>query len=572
MTSAADQNMINYIAARLEWLRDYFQITPVDGEKLRVLHAGRYDAASMQAVDRSLEEAAGFECRRLESTLTGVMPDYPYDWSACENDSQDLVVATHFLEHLEFPWMAVSEAARVLSPGGLVAILEPGPPQKLGQTRYASFNLHGELPDCYRFSPQALAALAQYSGLSVRHASMNMATPELRALNIGWRGLTSGTWLVAEKTSAPRPRNRPPLAGALKKQTFEKKTAPPVSGFEPFSLAESQTASPPRIISRPSLRGNKFRILTVGACHALALYNILKDLAPACEPHHLFWWFGHWGPNSFAVNYDGRPLVKPPAYLDEKTFQSPLVVEKYDHCDAIIFHDHPMLSGMLDGLTIDKPVIISPHVSFQGFYPDYLHAPPIPVVGRRLIVNTSRIVLESYLRGYPETRALDLFRHETYARLGYYGLWAQELNRLTAVFANAGLNLGDFLPAWRREEPVFMYDPHHPKNCVLMSLLKFQIKKAGLPFDLLPYVRLPYYHERHSGTAPIYPEIASHLNIPEYGSYYFKMPTKSDWPDSPFDTPTFIPLDEFIFYSYQIYKHAQLSRDQVPEVYRLPLL
>ncbi|WP_158818618.1 methyltransferase domain-containing protein [Methylocapsa sp. S129] len=69
-----------------------------------------------------------------------------------DDASIDVVLSGQMLEHWEFFWLAFAEMARVLKPGGYIFLVAPsaGPIQRCPV-------------DCYRFYPDAYAALAKYA-------------------------------------------------------------------------------------------------------------------------------------------------------------------------------------------------------------------------------------------------------------------------------------------------------------------------------------------------------------------------------------------------------------------------
>jgi len=68
--------------------------------------------------------------------------------------SFDLVICCSVLEHVQRPWIAASEIARVLRPGGMVYV----------QT-HQSFPIHGYPSDYWRFTTEALKTLFEDAGL-----------------------------------------------------------------------------------------------------------------------------------------------------------------------------------------------------------------------------------------------------------------------------------------------------------------------------------------------------------------------------------------------------------------------
>ena len=67
----------------------------------------------------------------------------------------DVVVSGQMLEHCEFFWLSFGEMLRILKPDGYLFLIVPsaGP-------------IHNYPVDCYRFYPDAMKALAKYTGLS----------------------------------------------------------------------------------------------------------------------------------------------------------------------------------------------------------------------------------------------------------------------------------------------------------------------------------------------------------------------------------------------------------------------
>lgn len=72
----------------------------------------------------------------------------------------DAYVACSVYEHLERPWVAMSAAAEVVRPGGLVYV----------QT-HQTFPIHGYPSDFWRFTTGALRVIMEDAGLTVVHAA-----------------------------------------------------------------------------------------------------------------------------------------------------------------------------------------------------------------------------------------------------------------------------------------------------------------------------------------------------------------------------------------------------------------
>lgn len=87
-----------------------------------------------------------------------VLPQ-PYDWSALNDDSFDVVISGQAFEHIEFPWVTILEVARVLRPGGLLCLIVPSGGYE-----------HRYPVDCWRYYPDGVRALAHWADLDVVRA------------------------------------------------------------------------------------------------------------------------------------------------------------------------------------------------------------------------------------------------------------------------------------------------------------------------------------------------------------------------------------------------------------------
>jgi SAM-dependent methyltransferase len=84
-----------------------------------------------------------------------VVPADPFSWEL-ETESFDVVISGQTFEHNPYFWITAAEIARVLSQGGLAAIIAPS------KGRVHRFPL-----DCWRFYPDSWAATCAYVGLEL---------------------------------------------------------------------------------------------------------------------------------------------------------------------------------------------------------------------------------------------------------------------------------------------------------------------------------------------------------------------------------------------------------------------
>ena len=86
-----------------------------------------------------------------------------YNWFELEDNTYDVIISGQLFQHLEYFWLTMSEIERVLKPGGYVCIIAPSAGPKHG----------GNMPNCYRFHEDGLAAMAKYVDLEVLSAEVN---------------------------------------------------------------------------------------------------------------------------------------------------------------------------------------------------------------------------------------------------------------------------------------------------------------------------------------------------------------------------------------------------------------
>jgi SAM-dependent methyltransferase len=86
----------------------------------------------------------------------------PYAWRELEANSADLVISGQTFEHIEYPWLAIKEIARILTAGSLACIIVPSKGQ-----------IHRHPVDCYRYYPDGLKSLAKWAELDVVSVDMD---------------------------------------------------------------------------------------------------------------------------------------------------------------------------------------------------------------------------------------------------------------------------------------------------------------------------------------------------------------------------------------------------------------
>lgn len=148
---------------RMQWFIDNYA-TKITKNEVRVLDVGSYEVygSYRHLFDESKYHYSGLDIE--EGPNVDIVLKHPYDWSAIESDSFDIVISGQAFEHIEFFWKTMEEMTRVLKKDGLLCLIAP---HGFGEHRYPV--------DCYRFFSDGMIALARYVGIEPLHAHTNCA-------------------------------------------------------------------------------------------------------------------------------------------------------------------------------------------------------------------------------------------------------------------------------------------------------------------------------------------------------------------------------------------------------------
>jgi ubiquinone/menaquinone biosynthesis C-methylase UbiE len=117
-----------------------------------------------------------------------IIVENAYQWNEIEDNYCDALISGQVLEHVEFPWLTITEMTRVVKPNGLICIIVP-----------SMQSLHRYPVNCQNYFFDGVIALAKYAGLEVIHASTNYAP--FGATKKWYNNKTQDTILVAKKPS-----------------------------------------------------------------------------------------------------------------------------------------------------------------------------------------------------------------------------------------------------------------------------------------------------------------------------------------------------------------------------------
>jgi SAM-dependent methyltransferase len=110
-----------------------------------------------------------------EGPNVDLVPQDVFHWAEIPSRSFDVVISGQAFEHNPYFWITLAEVARVLVPGGLVAIVAPG-----------GGAVHRYPFDCWRFYPDAWPAACAFVGLEVVEHAMEVRDPDPRMTGFGW--------------------------------------------------------------------------------------------------------------------------------------------------------------------------------------------------------------------------------------------------------------------------------------------------------------------------------------------------------------------------------------------------
>ncbi len=141
----------------------------IKSENISILDIGSYivdiPQGSLRDVCPSVREYIGIDCNAGPGVDVVVENPYVFPF---ENEKFDVVVCSSVFEHSEMFWILFLEIMRVLKPHGLFYVNAP-----------SSGNVHRYPVDCWRFYPDAAAALVTWG----KHNGLNTVLIETQISN-----------------------------------------------------------------------------------------------------------------------------------------------------------------------------------------------------------------------------------------------------------------------------------------------------------------------------------------------------------------------------------------------------
>ncbi len=204
----------------------------------------------------------------------------------------------------------------------------------------------------------------------------------------------------------------------------------------------------------------------------------------------------------------------------------------------LVFAQPAMLEALkAAGGPVPEPDAVFPRIVFPAFHPDMCY-----LRNRRTGGNEpgSRLAWYAWERGLSIDAAVELFREDVFARLGYFDAWSSAEAALFAECAKVGYEVAGAFAAWRRRD-AFMHTINHPKLFVMSGVARWLLAKAGIaPTTLTPEDLTPD-PLTNALTWPVYPEIARRLGFESV--YAFKAARA--------DGAMIVGLDEFVMNSFR---------------------
>ncbi len=151
---------------RMQWFVENYA-SKIEQNEVKVLDVGSFDVngSYRHLFDGQQYQYTGLDMEKGPNV--DVVLSHPYNWSAIETDSFDVVISGQAFEHMEYFWKAMEEMTRVLKKDGLLCLIVPN-----------GFSEHRYPVDCYRFFTDGMIALARYTSLESLHAHTNCAPEE----------------------------------------------------------------------------------------------------------------------------------------------------------------------------------------------------------------------------------------------------------------------------------------------------------------------------------------------------------------------------------------------------------
>jgi SAM-dependent methyltransferase len=149
----------------MEWFKNS-QLQSRQGKVYKILDVGSFCVAGHLSY-RQIFDGDRFEYIGLDMVPgpnVDIAVKNPYKWEEIPDNFCDVLISGQSFEHIEFPWLTITEIARVLKPNCFACIIAPN-----------GSILHRYPVDCWRFFGDGFIALAKWAGLEVLHISVNLA-------------------------------------------------------------------------------------------------------------------------------------------------------------------------------------------------------------------------------------------------------------------------------------------------------------------------------------------------------------------------------------------------------------
>lgn len=171
---------------RMEWfVKNY---VPRDRD-VRILDVGSYDVNGSYKVLFSGYDVDYIGLDMSEGPNVDYVPNDPYKWDELLDDSFDFIISGNAFEHIEYPWLTITEIYNKLRNGGFACILAPN---SMVEHRYPV--------DCYRYFSDGFAALARWANFQVVNITVS-GVPNMDVAEDWYGEGTNDTMMILTKNS-----------------------------------------------------------------------------------------------------------------------------------------------------------------------------------------------------------------------------------------------------------------------------------------------------------------------------------------------------------------------------------